>query len=233
MTIKTKSDFLNAIVQAKFFPEHGEYIVQNHSGSVYACPSYPARAGLGWTNQVGDKPLRLLGTLPLFLGWHTTTITYGDVNAFLHKIGHKKHNFDIVKSPANYVKPSGHFDVFLAKGYINKAKNAEDRKLDFNLDLNDWREIFTTPFCPVTGRKLLVGTRKDGVPCPDDLLTVERLNPRLGYVKGNVVAMSYVANNAKSHLDQFVHLTNITDAEKVKLLRKSLYQLEKEMKAHG
>ncbi|MGL4999281.1 MAG: hypothetical protein ACRC5T_09960 [Cetobacterium sp.] len=234
MAIKTKSDFMNSLVQAGIFPEKGEMLVQSRNGSVYAARHQPERTEDGWKMTYVGEELRLVGHIPVFLGWHCAFITHGEMNIFLNKIEHRKAEKVVSKREAvnqNYHRVAGNLDLFLAKGYINKAKNADDRKLDFNLDFDDWRNIYATKYCPVTGRKLLVGVRKDGVPCPDDLLTVERLNPRLGYVKGNVVAMSYVANNAKSQLDQFVHLTNITDAEKVKLLRKSLYQLEKEMKS--
>lgn len=63
-----------------------------------------------------------------------------------------------------------------------------------------------------------------------DDITFERINPKEGYVQGNVVMVSKSANNHKSRLDQFMHETTIPDAMKVKLLRKAIYQLEKGMK---
>lgn len=227
MTIKTKTDFINALVQAGIFPEDGEMLVQNRGGSIFACKHQPERTETGWKTVYIGNELRPMGWVPMFLGWHCTTVTLGEMTAFLGKVGGEKVK---TEKPAAYHQPCANFDLFLAKGFINKAKNADDRKLDFNLDLDDWKAIYSTTHCPVTGREMLVGTRKDGVPCPDDLLTVERLNPRLGYVKGNVVAMSYVANNAKSTIDTFLHSPQLTDAAKLKVLRKAIYQLEKEMK---
>ncbi len=61
-------------------------------------------------------------------------------------------------------------------------------------------------------------------------VTFERINPKQGYVRGNVVMVSLDANRHKSRLDQFMHETTIPDAMKVKLLRKAIYQLEKGMK---
>lgn len=57
--------------------------------------------------------------------------------------------------------------------------------------------------------------------------TFERVNPSLGYVKGNVLMVSLAANQHKSRLDCFVKEGVIPDAMKIKLLRKALYQLEK------
>lgn len=227
MAIKTKSDFLNALVQAKIFPEKGEMLVQDRDGFIYASKHQPVRSENGWKMSYVGEELRPMGKIVVFLGWHCATVTHGEMNVFLNKMGTNK---QAVMNTLAYHRPPENFDLFLAKGYVNKSKDAEARKLDFNLDFEDWRAIYATKHCPVTGREMIIGIRKEGVPCPDDLLTIERLNPRLGYVKGNVVAMSYIANNAKSQIDQFVHLGTVTDAEKVKLLRKSLYQLEKELK---
>lgn len=236
MAIKTKSDFMNTLVQANILPEKGEMLVQARDGWIYAAKHEPVRSEDGWKMSYVGEELRPVGQVPVFLGWHCAMITYGEMQIFLNKIEHRKAEKVATKREAvnrNYHPVTGNFDLFLAKGYVNKSKDAEARKLAFNLDFDDWRDIYSTTHCPVTGREMLIGVRKDGIPCPDDLLTIERLNPRLGYVKGNVVAMSYIANNAKSAIDHFVHLGTVTDAEKVRLLRKSLYQLEKEMKVNG
>ena len=58
--------------------------------------------------------------------------------------------------------------------------------------------------------------------------TFERINPKLGYVPGNVVMVTQMANSHKAQLDAFVKNAIIGDAMKIKLLRKALYQLEKE-----
>ncbi len=58
-------------------------------------------------------------------------------------------------------------------------------------------------------------------------ITFERINPKAGYVVGNVVMVTQEANRVKSCLDAFVKNAIINDAIKIKLLRKALYQLEK------
>ena len=65
-----------------------------------------------------------------------------------------------------------------------------------------------------------------------DNATFERVNPELGYVPGNVLMVTQMANSCKSNLDAFVKNDAIPDAMKIKLMRKALYQLEKRGK-HG
>ena len=59
-------------------------------------------------------------------------------------------------------------------------------------------------------------------------ITFERVNPKLGYVSGNVLIVSREANQSKSQLDAFIQHPCINSEMKIKLLRKALYQLEKE-----
>lgn len=59
-------------------------------------------------------------------------------------------------------------------------------------------------------------------------ITFERVNPKLGYVPGNVLMVNTKSNQQKSQLDSFMHRDYIPVSMKIKLLRKALYQLEKE-----
>lgn len=61
-------------------------------------------------------------------------------------------------------------------------------------------------------------------------ITFERVNPKQGYVKGNVLLVSRKSNQHKSQLDAFVHGNSIPAAMKIKLLRKALYQIEKQVR---
>ncbi len=72
--------------------------------------------------------------------------------------------------------------------------------------------------CKYTGKEFL--SLKDA--------TFERVNPNVGYVPGNVVMVCQQANSRKSQLDAFVKAQGIGTEMKIKLLRKALYQLEKE-----
>jgi hypothetical protein len=61
--------------------------------------------------------------------------------------------------------------------------------------------------------------------------TFERINPNKGYVKGNVLMVCQMANSHKANLDAFVKHKIIANDVKIKLLRKAIYQLEKEGKS--
>lgn len=63
-----------------------------------------------------------------------------------------------------------------------------------------------------------------------DDISFERVNPKLGYVKGNVVMVNGIVNQTKGCLDSFVHNDVIPVPMKIKLMRKAIYQLEKELK---
>lgn len=98
------------------------------------------------------------------------------------------------------------------------AKAVKEKESDLNsLTLSELLEIVGDGNCAYTGKEFI------------DIndATFERVNPQLGYVKGNVVMVSSEANQNKSQLDAFVKKEVIPDAMKVKLLRKAIYQLEK------
>lgn len=103
----------------------------------------------------------------------------------------------------------------LGSKHMNARKEKES---DLNtLTLSELLEIVGDGNCAYTGKEFI------------DIndATFERVNPQLGYVKGNVVMVSREANQHKATLDAFVKKEGIPDAMKVKLLRKALYQLEK------
>lgn len=58
--------------------------------------------------------------------------------------------------------------------------------------------------------------------------TFERINPNLDYVPGNVIMVKRQANCVKSGLDAFAKNKIIPLDVKIKLMRKALYQMEKE-----
>lgn len=123
------------------------------------------------------------------------------------------------------------YDAYVARSYLNKMTNAKDRKLEFKLTLKEWQDLIATnQLCPVTKKEMIVGRVMPGFSPPPELLSIERLDPRKGYITGNVVAMSQVANNIKSSVDALLHDDRIDDESKLRLLRKAVYQLEKGIK---
>lgn len=69
--------------------------------------------------------------------------------------------------------------------------------LEFDLDLEHLKEVYTET-CPYLGIKLnLMATSGNSM----DALSVDRIVPSLGYVKGNVQIISYKANVMKQDVD--------------------------------
>ena len=78
------------------------------------------------------------------------------------------------------------------RNLVNNAKASARRNgLPFNLVLS---EMTVPEFCPVLGIRLQrgVGIRTDASP------SIDRIIPALGYVKGNVIVVSWKANRIKS-----------------------------------
>lgn len=75
--------------------------------------------------------------------------------------------------------------LILAKARAKKAN------LDFNIDVSD---ITIPQFCPVLGMEL---KRSEGQVAQNSP-TVDRIIPELGYTKGNVQVISYLANRMKT-----------------------------------
>lgn len=73
------------------------------------------------------------------------------------------------------------------------ARSRAKRKgVRFEITLND---IVVPRYCPVLGLRLRAGSASDASP------TLDRIDPRLGYVPGNVLVICRLANTAKSSLD--------------------------------
>lgn len=107
-------------------------------------------------------------------------------------------------------------DTFWNK-LCQKAQNCDK---DFELkkiNMADLLELLGDGHCAYTGKEF--NSIQD--------ITFERINPKLGYVKGNVLLVNRDSNQHKSMLDAFIHRNAIPDEMKIKLLRKALYQLEK------
>ena len=74
----------------------------------------------------------------------------------------------------------------------NTKARAKRKGLLFDLDLSD---LVIPEFCPVLGIKMV----KRRGHFADESPSLDRIIPDRGYVKGNVVIMSYRANRIKCH----------------------------------
>ncbi len=84
-------------------------------------------------------------------------------------------------------------ELYLWKSAKDRARRSE---LDFDIEPSD---IEVPEFCPVLGIKLFVPSQSEGhKKVRPDSATLDRIDPRRGYVKGNVWVISFRANTIKS-----------------------------------
>ncbi len=80
----------------------------------------------------------------------------------------------------------------VAEVLLNSAKNrALKYNLEFNLQLSD---IVLSEFCPILGIKL----QKNFGRAKDSSYSLDRIDNARGYIKGNVIVISWKANRLKS-----------------------------------
>lgn len=192
--------------------ERYSHLAQDRNGDVFLFECVPAMntdAG-AWLEQAGTD-VSYVGSFPLFGGWNNCVLTAKD--------------FGIRNS---YPKELRECDesVRMVKSYLAKMENAKQAGHEFTLTIQEWINLNTNPVCDLTGVPLHFGDIHD-----PQRFTVERKDPNKGYVKGNVVAMSYTANQAKSHVDAIVKWRGLDTKQKLRILRKGIYLLEKETKS--
>lgn len=78
------------------------------------------------------------------------------------------------------------------RGMLNRARSAAKRGVPFNLESIE--DIPYETHCPVFGVKLVVGTKQH-----DFSPSIDKIVPELGYTKGNVIVVSFLANRIKSN----------------------------------
>lgn len=90
---------------------------------------------------------------------------------------------------------SPEFEIFVADFYKNKMQSAIDRGIEWKLNIVSVRNLLRTQKCPFTGINLTVPRTKGSLSSD---LTIDRIDNKKGYVRGNVMAVSRKANNLKS-----------------------------------
>ena len=73
-------------------------------------------------------------------------------------------------------------------------RRAKDKGLDFNITEED---IIIPEYCPYLGIKLEHNARRGTDRA--NVLSLDRVNPKLGYVKGNIEVISHKANTMKNN----------------------------------
>lgn len=92
---------------------------------------------------------------------------------------------------------------FIYLMWARAKKRAEEKTIDFDIEISD---IIVPDVCPVLGIQFSVS--KDGKGPGDTSPSLDRIDSKLGYIKGNVKVISFKANRIKSDAE-------IDDVEKV------------------
>ena len=95
-----------------------------------------------------------------------------------------KHGMSAIKKNGGRRKPE--YDM-----YVGAKRRAKKTGMDFNLDLDD---IQIPDFCPVLGLPLFRGEKRIHAGSP----SLDRIDNRKGYIKGNIAVISRRANCLKS-----------------------------------
>ena len=81
-------------------------------------------------------------------------------------------------------------DDEIAKRYLNKISNANQRNVEFDLSLRAFINIFKSKKCQLTG-----------IPLTAETITIDRIDNTLGYVSGNVMAVHSAVNTLKATIE--------------------------------
>ena len=88
--------------------------------------------------------------------------------------------------------------VEIAEKYVQKAKNAKSRRMEFSMSLYSFSNIVTQTHCAYSGIKF---DKKDNI------LSLERIDNSIGYVDGNVIPVILKLNNIRdSHTLESIEL---------------------------
>jgi len=90
-------------------------------------------------------------------------------------------------------------DYEIASKYKAKVKACKSQGIEFNLSLMSYANTMRRKRCFYTGIKLTLA--KEGRRMRGSDITLERIDNSKGYVKGNVVACSYSANQFKAIIE--------------------------------
>lgn len=104
-----------------------------------------------------------------------------------------------------------------------KIKNAQNRNLIFDFTLAQFRRMFTHGVCAYSGKEFQ-GTND---------MTIERLDPEIGYVNGNCVLVCSKLNQLRKPLDEFLKDKRVEDEDKVRMLEYALKTVKKRITERG
>jgi hypothetical protein len=86
------------------------------------------------------------------------------------------------------------------EAFYRRRSGAKKREKEFSLTLEQFTALYEKNICEYTGIKLVylhdLKALEEGV-VPDNMWSIDRINPSIGYVWGNVVVCSHKSNQLK------------------------------------
>lgn len=104
--------------------------------------------------------------------------------------------------------PEVQYGLFVARKYLQKFDDAVRRNIKFTLKLSELEMLLRKRVCYYSRERLVVNIGENHIRdniIPDNYLTIDRLDPELGYEVDNVVVCSHRINQLKAKMteDQF------------------------------
>lgn len=203
-------------------PANVTHVSQDFNGKVHGYLATPSRKNGSnvWTG-IGKVLIVDLGPDNAIGAWHNYYLNMSKYSKDKGTEFKKKQ----VASERDFGELPGDYGIALA--YASKVKNCRDRNINFGLSFEQYRDLFTTDVCCVSGNKLIHG----GSPMGMNQHSIDRLDSNKGYVPGNCVVMAATINCVKSEVDKMLANVQVSDEIKLKLLYKAENVLRKRIKA--
>ena len=121
------------------------------------------------------------------------------------------------------------FELWVANYYKSKVDSCRDRGIAFNLNLMSVRNLLSSKVCGYTGMQMTVPKIGAKANTQTDV-TIDRIDNTRPYEKGNVIAVSNVANNFKAIFENPQYKLDMLTAQKalVKMQKKIKQTKEKQ-----
>lgn len=117
--------------------------------------------------------------------------------------------FSKTKYCSDRCNPNKRDDLSPFKKHIKSARlRARKKKMSFNITAEDLQYIWKKQkgICPYTGWSLINYGDKDRKGCREKYASLDRIDSRKGYVRGNVQFVCYIAQIAKGDFSEKVFM---------------------------
>lgn len=112
-------------------------------------------------------------------------------------------------------------DEHIARKYLAKIHYCQSKKIEFKLTFYEFKRLVTAKFCKYTGVILTNRSNPNNRMKSEDV-TIDRIDNKIGYVSGNVVACCHAYNSFKSVLEDPNNIIDFNILEKALKIQKKL-----------